>query len=120
MYPRVNSVVVPVTLEIYNAPASLTSANPSSVQAGTGPITLTLAGSNFLQGAIAQLGQIVVSTTFVSSTQLTAIVPSSALLNGGTYNLVVFNPSPGGGSSAGIPFSVVDSSKRRRGQVTSQ
>jgi hypothetical protein len=81
---------------------------------------IMLVGTNFLQGSIAQLGQTILSTTYISPTQLTAVIPAAALMNGGTYNLAVFNPAPGGGSAIGIPFSVIDLSKRRRGQVTSQ
>jgi hypothetical protein len=114
------SVIVPVNLRIDNPSATLTSANPPTVVADTSAVPITLAGTNFVSGAVAQIGQTVLNTTFVSPTQLTVVIPTS-MVPPGSYTLSVFNPGPGGGSSDGIPFNVTtEPSKRRRGQVTSQ
>ena len=46
------------------------------------------------------------STTFVNSRQLTALVPTSAITTAGTATITVVNPSPGGGSSNFVYFPV--------------
>jgi hypothetical protein len=114
------SVVVPVTLRLDYPSPTLTSVNPASAPIGSGATTVTLTGSNFVNSAKAQFGDTILETTFVDSTQLTAVIPAGNLTNVGTYTIMVFNPSPGGGTSSAL-FSVIDPNpKKRQGQITSQ
>jgi hypothetical protein len=51
------------------------------------------------------------STTFVSSTQLTASVTGADLAQAGTVSVSVFNPTPGGGLSGAANFQVIPGAK---------
>src|SRR5262249_50886051 len=46
------------------------------------------------------------TTTFVSSTQLTAAIPASDIAAAGVLSITVFNPAPGGGTSTPVVFTV--------------
>lgn len=84
--------------------------SPTSATAGSGPVTLTVDGTNFISGG---LGSVVrwngvnLATTYVSPTQLTATLSALDLASSGTADVTVFNPAPGGGTSAGQQFTVV-------------
>jgi uncharacterized protein (DUF1800 family) len=83
-----------VTLE--NALPVLSQISPTSVSIGT--FTLTVTGSFFLNGAVINIGSQPVATTFVSSTQLTALVTVTAA-QVGNVPLTVTNPNPGAAPS---------------------
>lgn len=82
---------------------------PSSVNAGTPQITLVVNGSGFYSG-VSQVrwNGASLTTTFVSSTQVTAVVPASLLAVNTTASVTVFNGAPGGGSSAASSFDVLN------------
>jgi hypothetical protein len=46
------------------------------------------------------------TTTFVSSTQLTATIPASDIAVAGTAQVTVFTPTPGGGTSSAQTFTI--------------
>ena len=46
------------------------------------------------------------STTFVNSTLVTAVIPASSFAAAGSNAVKVFNPAPGGGSSSELTFTV--------------
>jgi uncharacterized repeat protein (TIGR01451 family) len=85
------------------AAASLSQA---SVTAGTSGLSLTIAGTGFVQGSIVQWNQSNRPTTFVSSTQLQVALTAADLAVGGTDQVVVVNPAPGGGSSSPLTFTI--------------
>jgi alpha-D-ribose 1-methylphosphonate 5-triphosphate synthase subunit PhnH len=79
--------------------------SPNSTVAGGPGVTLTVAGSGFLNGAVVQWNGTALATSFSgSSTQLTASLPSSLTAIGGTFNITVANPN--GPESNPLPFSV--------------
>jgi hypothetical protein len=86
---------------------TLASLSPGTATTGSGSFTLTLTGTGFGAGSTAIFNGIALGTTYVSATQLTAQVPASAVAVAGSYDVVVRNPAPGGGSSAALPFAVV-------------
>jgi hypothetical protein len=113
--------VAPVTLQVNNSPAALTSILPSNAPAGSADTIITVTGTNFVSGAVVQFGETILNTTLVNSTELTALIPAGKLANAGTYNVAVYNTAPGGGSSGSVPFIVTAiPGSRRRGQITSQ
>ncbi len=89
-----------------NAMPTLTSISPTSAQAGGPAFTLTLTGTNFVNSTTARWNGADLTTGFVSSTQLTATVLASNILNFGTANVTVFNPTPGGGTSSPQTFTI--------------
>jgi len=89
-----------------NPAPTLTSISPTSAPVGSAEFTLTATGSNFIPGSVVKWGGSNRTTTFVSATQLTATIPATDLTTGGTAQVTIFNPSPGGGTSAGKTFSI--------------
>jgi uncharacterized protein (DUF1800 family) len=79
-------------------------ASPASIPVGT--FTLTVTGSEFVSGAQVMFGGLALTTTFVSSTQLTATGTATAG-QVGTVTVTVSNPNPGSaGSTTSAPVQV--------------
>lgn len=85
---------------------SLSSISPSAATAGASAFTLTVNGSNFVSGAIVRWNGANRTTTFVSSTQLTAQISASDITAAGSASITVSNPAPGGGVSNALTFTV--------------
>jgi len=84
----------------------ISSLNPPSITATGVPFTLQVNGANFVPGATVYFGGQVRSTTFISSTQLTASILATDIDNGGNISVFVFDPLPGGGPSGSVIFPV--------------
>ncbi|MEO8368283.1 MAG: IPT/TIG domain-containing protein [Candidatus Solibacter sp.] len=69
-------------------------------------LTVTVQGSGFVQGATVNWNGSERPTTFVSSTQLTAIISAADLAAPSLSLITARNPSPGGGVSNTLPFTV--------------
>lgn len=90
----------------------LASLSPAAGPAGGPTFTLTVTGSHFVSGSVIKWNGVNLATTYVSATQLTAQVPSSDLIANGlssTANVTVVNPTPSGGPSSAVPFTIVQS-----------
>jgi hypothetical protein len=96
---------------LYPAP-TITSISPTSANSGDPTFTLTVNGSLFFNGATVDFNNSTTScgsalvTTFVSSTQLTAIVPASTITWPGPFTVNVVNPFPSMGPSNFVNFTV--------------
>ncbi len=84
----------------------LSSLAPASIPAGDPPTTVTLSGSSFTTSSVVQMNGSSLPTTFVSATQLSAVVPAGALQKAGVLPLTVLTPAPGGGTSTPAPLTV--------------
>jgi hypothetical protein len=89
-----------------NPVPALTALSPATATATGGAFTLTVTGSSFISGSVVRWDGTGRTTTFVNSTQLTAAIPASDIASPGTAQVSVFNPSPGGGTSASLPFTI--------------
>lgn len=89
-----------LSFTVTNALPTITGLNPPSVVSGSPDRTITVTGTGFVAASTVQSNGINVMASFVSSTQLTAVVPSSQLLFPGSVAITVRNPAPGGGTSA--------------------
>ena len=96
----------PLTFTVNNPVPSLASISPSTAAAGGAAFTLTVSGSNFVNGSVVQVNGSSRSTAFVSGTQLSASIPASDIASAGTLSITVVNPAPGGGASAALPLVV--------------
>ena len=96
-----------VTFTVANPTPILTAVNPTQVMAGSGNTQITLTGSGFIAKSKAQFKGAALTTTYVSSTLLTAIVPALKLTTPGDFDITVNNPTPGGGTSTSFTFSVI-------------
>lgn len=80
---RVGTTWESVTPSAVDAP-TITSLSPASANAGSPGITLTVNGTNFSNGSVVTWNGSSRTTTFVSATQLTAVIPASDLTTAGT------------------------------------
>jgi hypothetical protein len=80
------------TFTIGNLPFMITSLSPSYAIVGSSAFTLTVNGSNFENGAQVLWNGTSRTTTFVSSTQLTAFIPAGDVAALGWANVQVANP----------------------------
>lgn len=95
-----------VTGSEYSMAPAVTAISPNLVQAGSAAFTLTVTGSGFNSASTVNLGNTALTTTYVSSTQLTADVEASSIANYGWAPVTVSNPSPGGGTSQVAPLTI--------------
>lgn len=79
----------------------ITSLSPALVTAGGSPFTLTITGNNFVSSNVQWNGS-PLTTTFVSATQLTALVPANLIASAGSASVTVMNA--GGATSAPVIF----------------
>jgi hypothetical protein len=86
---------------------TLASISPASTNAGGPAFTLNVNGTGFLSTSVIEWNGTALSTSYVSAQQLTATVPAADVANAGTAQIAVFNPAPGGGSSAVIDLVIV-------------
>jgi hypothetical protein len=90
--------------------------SPSSVAAGAGNTTVTITGANFISTSQAQANATNITTSFTSSTSLTATIPSSMLTGAGTVTIHVLNGTAG---SNGLTVTVTSGGNNPVPQITS-
>lgn len=83
----------------------LTGINPNSM--GVGGFLLTVTGSKFVNGATVNFGGQVLTTVFVSPTELTA-TGTAAVAQVGSVPVTVTNPNPGGATSGVLMAQIVN------------
>jgi Tol biopolymer transport system component len=88
------------------APVAM-SLSPNSTAAQGAAFTLTVNGSSFVPASVVMWNGSSRPTTYVSSSQLTAQIGASDVATAGQVAVTVFNPAPGGGTSAALAFAVV-------------
>ena len=91
---------------ITNPSPTLQSISPSSAPPGAGAFILTISGTNFLSASVVTWNGTPKATTYISSTQLTAAILAADVNLVGTVQVAVVNPSPGGGTSSNLQFTV--------------
>jgi hypothetical protein len=89
-----------------NPVPTTTSINPTSRNTGDPGFTLTVNGTNFVSNSVVNFNGVAKATTFVSASQLTASILASDISSPGSFNVTVFNPTPGGGTSNAQTFTV--------------
>jgi hypothetical protein len=74
-------------------PAVLKCVSPSNCLAGSSGLTITVKGSNFATGSVVNFGTTGLTTTYISTTQLTAAIPAALVATAGKFPVTVANPS---------------------------
>ena len=85
-------------------PQVITALQPASVEAGGSAFTLTVNGANFELTSIVRWNNVDKPTTFVSSSQLTAMISSADIAAVGTVLVTVSRPS---GTSNSMTFTII-------------
>jgi len=93
-------------LTVNNPAPTASSISPTAKIAGDAAFTLTVNGTNFNASSIVRFGGSDRVTTLVNGTQLTAQITATDILAAGTFPITVFNPAPGGGTSAAVDLTV--------------
>ncbi|HEX8658969.1 MAG TPA: FG-GAP-like repeat-containing protein [Hymenobacter sp.] len=101
-----STAVFTVTPAVPNPVPTITALAPATIEAGVPGFTLSVTGTGFVPRCVVRFNGVVLPTTLASSTQLTALVPASALATAGSYPVTVTNPTPAGGLSAPATFVV--------------
>ena len=89
-----------------NPVPQIASLSPNSTAAGEAAFTLIVTGTGFISGSVVRWNRADRTTTFVSSSQLTATISANDIAVSGTFQVTVFNPSPGGGTSNALTFTI--------------
>ena len=84
----------------------MTSLSPAAVIAGDPAFELTVNGANFVGSSVVRWNGADRTTTFQSSTVLTASISASDIASSGTAQVTVFTPAPGGGTSSALTLDI--------------
>ena len=96
----------PLVFTVLNPAPSLSSISPTSITAGSPDFTLILNGDNFLATSIVNFNTQQYPATFISKNQIKSAIPSTAIATAGNYSVKVTNPTPGGGETSPLTFTV--------------
>jgi subtilisin family serine protease len=97
----------PVVVEAGLTPSPVvTSLSPSRTLAGAGGFTLSVIGSKFVASSVVLWNGQGRATTFISATEIRAAIGAADVAAIGTAQVVVRTPSPGGGTSESLTFSI--------------
>jgi uncharacterized protein (TIGR03437 family) len=102
---RLLFAIIPLAAVAYAQTPSITSAQPTSANAGGGSFLLTVNGAGFVSGSVVKWSGTALTTTYVSDTLLNAAVPSNLIAICGKFPLTVLNPA-GASSNSTISFLV--------------
>lgn len=98
------SVTGSVAFTFTNNPLpAVSSATPNPIAAGSSATSITVSGTSFTEQSTVSVDGTQLSSSFVSSSELTATVPAASLSYANLARLTVANPSPGGGASDSGP-----------------
>ncbi|HEV2399333.1 MAG TPA: IPT/TIG domain-containing protein [Candidatus Sulfotelmatobacter sp.] len=84
----------------------LTSISPNTGPQNGAALTITATGSSFVQSSQIAWNGTSLTTTFVSGTELQAQVAASSFGDVGTADVTVVTPTPGGGTSQSLKFTI--------------
>jgi len=77
-----------------NPTPQISSISPNQIFATTSNVTINIYGNNFVNGIVAYFNNTSLSTTFVSSTNVRALIPSNLASQAGQHTIKVINPPP--------------------------
>jgi hypothetical protein len=90
-----------------NSPSpSVSSLAPSSISAGGGDLQILVKGSGFVASSVVELDNAPLATSFLSASQLVAVIPAADIVAKGASQVAVTTPAPGGGLSKTVTFTV--------------
>jgi hypothetical protein len=95
-----------VNFTVNNLVPTITTLSPTSANVGAAAQTLTINGTNFLSTSTVTYNAVAHTPTFVNTTQLTIPLTAADQATAGNFNVVVTNPTPGGGASSPAVFTV--------------
>jgi hypothetical protein len=94
------------TVTVANPVPTIASLSPASTTAGSAAFILTVTGTGFVAGSVVQVDGNVRTTTYRSSTQVSAALLANDVASTGTHAIAVVTPAPGGGTSNAATLTV--------------
>jgi IPT/TIG domain len=85
---------------------SISLLSPSSASAGAADLQVVVKGSGFAANSTVQWNSVPLATSYLSATQLIALVPAADMAAAGTADVSVVTPAPGGGTSSASTFTI--------------
>ena len=85
---------------------AISSLSPSHAMVGSTPVTVTVTGSGFINTSVVRWNASPRTTTFQSATQLVATFTAADLGTASVATVSVESPTPGGGTSGALDFTV--------------
>lgn len=101
-----NTVTVTITAPLPSPVPAISSIAPTEVFAGGPDFILIVDGSGFVPASRVRVDGSGRETTYVSATQLLAVVPAADIEDTGPLTVRVRNPEPGGGNSNTVTLNV--------------
>ena len=95
-------------IQITNPAPTITSLNPSSAIIGGSAFTLAVNGTGFVSGSVVRWNGSDRATSYVNNIRLTVSIPAADIATAGSASVTVFNPTPGGGTSNAVTFSIIN------------
>ena len=95
-----------LTITVNNPVPVLSSLSPNSTGAGGADFNLNVIGSGFVANSIVRWNGNGRATNYTSPTQLSATISATDIASIGTAAVSVFNPTPGGGTSNSLTFTI--------------
>jgi hypothetical protein len=96
------------TFTVGNPQPTIGNISPSVVPPGGPGVTIAVTGGNFIPTSQVRRNGGGRFTTYVSSTELRALILPSDVGEEGVSGITVFNPAPGGGTSNSVDFTVAN------------
>ncbi len=93
-----------MSFAVSNPAPAIIELSPFWATPGGPAFTLTVNGTGFINGSVVRWNGSNRTTTYVSSTRLTAAIGAGDIAGAGTASVTVFNPAPGGGTSNTMSF----------------
>ena len=103
-----NDVTFTVTAGAPDPVPTLSAVAPNTSVAGSAATPITVTGTGFVARSVIRVDGANRPTTYVSPTQMTASLTAGQQAAAATLNIDVQTTAPGGGISAGLPFTVTD------------
>jgi hypothetical protein len=100
------SDALPLMIVVGNPVPVITSIDPDEIEEGGESFTLTVTGTGFIEDSEVELDGEPLSATYISSTELEATVPDTAITAPATIEVTVVSPGPGGGTSGVLTLTV--------------
>ncbi len=105
--PRVRILrALAALVPIVNPSPTVTALSPEHTRAGSGTTSIAISGSGFNTFSVAQWNGLDRPTTVLSTVKLLASIPAGDLASAGTAQVGVSTPSPGGGVSSSLTFTI--------------
>jgi hypothetical protein len=103
-----SKVSAPIVFHIQYPSPTASAISPSSLAAGSSPTEILVVGTGFVKNSQIAFNGAPAATTFVDATHVKATASASQLASAQLIAVTVFNPYPGGGTSAGLTLTVAN------------